>query len=232
MRFRSILSFLFVVVATVVATAAPESEVITLGKSAQQVIYSGPTPVDAPGTIHVTLGDCVFDSSLGMTNCVLSGPATDGDGDITAYQFVESYAGNGPSPMTGTLNPDGTFTAHANGATNTSDFFGGDGDDPDPFNTYLNFGDIKGQATNDRNKRWTFVMNTTNPAPSDIALLNCGGLATLPCNLFDVAQTPGAGLVTFVFNGTQAPMPEPGSLALLCSGVMAALWISRPGRLN
>ena len=221
---RSIPILILIVASLCAVRAAAESEVITLGKSTQQIVYQGPTPLDAPGTIHVTLGACSFDSSADMTNCVFSGPAAESSGDITGYQFVQSYAGNGPSPMTGTLNPDGTFTAHANGLVSESEFFG-DADDPENF--FLKFGDVEGEAQDENHKTWFFVMNTISPGPADVALVNCHGLGSLPCDLFDVAKTPGSELDTFVFSGTVTPSPEPANLLLLGSGIVALFGLRR-----
>jgi uncharacterized protein (TIGR03437 family) len=75
----------------------------TLGQSTQNLILTGVgTNAKGDGVSQVTWGSCSFDGT--KTNCTLSGSFT-GLGPGGTYDFVLSYPGNGPSPLTAITQP-------------------------------------------------------------------------------------------------------------------------------
>jgi uncharacterized protein (TIGR03437 family) len=70
----------------------------TLEQSNQNITFTGIGPNSSgDGTMQVLWGDCSFDGT--NTNCTVSGAFT-GLGPGGTYDFVLSYPGNGPSPLT------------------------------------------------------------------------------------------------------------------------------------
>jgi uncharacterized protein (TIGR03437 family) len=78
----------------------------TLAQSNQSIILTGlGANANGDGTMRVTWGACSFDGT--STNCTLSGAFT-GLGPGGTYDFVVSYPGNGPSPLTATTQAPGS----------------------------------------------------------------------------------------------------------------------------
>lgn len=83
--------------------ASEQARAGTLGQSTQNLTLTGVGPnASGDGVSQVTWGDCAFDGT--DTNCTLSGSFT-GLGPGGTYDFVLSYAGNGPSPLTAVTAP-------------------------------------------------------------------------------------------------------------------------------
>ena len=79
----------------------------TLGQSAQSLGLTGLGPnASGDGVSQVTWGACSFDGT--NTECTLSGPFT-GLGPGGTYEFVLSYPGDGPSPLTAITAPGSEF---------------------------------------------------------------------------------------------------------------------------
>jgi hypothetical protein len=75
----------------------------TLGQSTQNLGLTGVgANASGDGVSQVTWGSCSFDGT--KTNCTLSGSFT-GLGPGGTYDFVLSYPGNGPSPLTAVTQP-------------------------------------------------------------------------------------------------------------------------------
>jgi hypothetical protein len=75
----------------------------TLGQSSQNLLLTGVgANANGDGVSQVTWGACVFDGT--NTNCTLSGSFT-GLGPGGAYDFVLSYPGSGPTPLTAITAP-------------------------------------------------------------------------------------------------------------------------------
>jgi uncharacterized protein (TIGR03437 family) len=94
--------------------SSPASAIITLGTSAQNFVLTGIGPnASGQGQSKMGWGSCTYDGT--NTTCTLSGPYT-GLGKGGTYNFVVSYAGNGPFPLNA-ITPPGSdlFTAQATG---------------------------------------------------------------------------------------------------------------------
>jgi uncharacterized protein (TIGR03437 family) len=79
----------------------------TLGQSAQNLGLTGIGPnANGDGVSQVTWGACSYNGT--NTNCTLSGPFT-GLGPGGTYDFVLSYPGNGPSPLTAVTPPGSEY---------------------------------------------------------------------------------------------------------------------------
>src|ERR1700722_3964610 len=75
----------------------------TLGQSSQNLLLTGVGPnASGDGVSQVTWGACSFDGT--NTTCTLSGSFT-GLGPGGTYDFVLSYPGSGPTPLTAITAP-------------------------------------------------------------------------------------------------------------------------------
>ncbi|WP_031498925.1 hypothetical protein [Bryobacter aggregatus] len=98
MRFAFLLAILI---------SVASANIINYGPTNQTLTYTGLGPdAQGHGTVRVSWGSCVFEN--GVTTCTLSGPYT-GIGSGGTFTVVVTYAGNGPSPLIGTVIP-GTDT--------------------------------------------------------------------------------------------------------------------------
>ena len=105
---RAMITVFFCLLAGVAASLGPG----TLEQSKQNITLTGiGANASGDGTMQVTWGDCSYDGT--STNCTVSGAFT-GLGPGGTYNFVLSYPGNGPSPLTAiTQSPGSDFITFA-----------------------------------------------------------------------------------------------------------------------
>jgi uncharacterized protein (TIGR03437 family) len=108
---RAIIRGLFCLISGLIWGAGQQAWAGTLGQSNQNLTLTGVgANSSGDGVSQVTYGDCSFDGT--NTNCTLSGSFT-GLGPGGTYDFVLSYPGNGPSPLTAITAPGSDlFTFH------------------------------------------------------------------------------------------------------------------------
>ncbi len=137
----------------------------TLGQSSQSLLLTGVgANANGDGVSQVTWGACLFDGT--NTNCTLSGPFT-GLGPGGTYDFVLSYPGSGPTPLTAITAPGSDlFTLSLSSGSLTFTFKESNG-------TSLSF--------NSLNFSIFYIPGT----------FTCSGGLT-PCDPGTVGQTPGA----------------------------------------
>jgi uncharacterized protein (TIGR03437 family) len=176
------------------AASLPASAQVTLGTSTQSVVFTG-TGGNAAGDGQsvVTWGSCAYNGT--NTVCTVSGPFT-GIGEGGTYDFVLTYAGNGPSPLTAISDVPGdiyTYFSLSQGTFTTSLTFAG-GPTVQFFDLTFNY------------------------------LFSPGAVCTPPgttCNVGQVGLTPGSTIAGPVY-GTMATAPAILPSGVITAGAFGA----------
>jgi uncharacterized protein (TIGR03437 family) len=169
---RAIITGVFCLISGLIGSAGQQAWAGTLGQSNQNFTLTGVgANASGDGVSQVTYGDCSFDGT--NTNCTLSGSFT-GLGPGGTYDFVLSYPGNGPSPLTAITAPGSNyFTFHLTSGGFTYTFNESNGTSLSFHNLDASYFYISEQCTG----------NLTN------------------CDISDVGDTPGA-TITGPVNGS------------------------------
>jgi uncharacterized protein (TIGR03437 family) len=182
--------------------AISASAQVTLGTSNQNVTFTGiGNNVLGEGQSTVTWGNCVY--ANGTTTCTVSGPFT-GLANGGTYNFVLTYPGNGPSPLTAISNAPGSIYTYfsLSAGTFTSTLTETNGPTIQFYN--LSF-------------QYFFVTNSVC-APASIA-----------CNVAQVGATPGSTITGPVY-GTWTTMPViRTSQGVITAGSFGAFSAIAPG---